>query len=604
MEKEQPPSWFVNNINYPFQKKSINVPSDLDNKDCNIVYLYYSSDSASSSKSKKKTMIMVHGGSAHAYWWGHIAPFLLNEFNIVSIHLGGMGESDHREKYDMKDTYAKEILAVADAEFSDSLPLLVAHSFGGYCCTTAIADNPRRFSGLILVDSGIRGANQAPMDYGAKNVATVGRPHKIYPDEQSILKRFRMVPDDPKTNLYIKDYYAKHAIRKVQDGYVWRFDPNRSTLGKIYTYRDVIKAVRRGVKIAVVYGEKSSLWQGRFDMSSHAEKSNEMASAPTETKMLKWLKSVLQPGGTPFIPIAEAGHHIHVDQPIALTSVLRSLSSDGGYFYKKPSNLYNDAAILNPTVKTILITGAGSGIGRAWTKGFINDGYTVTAADINKNSLNSLMMELDSPKLFTIKCDVSKAKDVQDMVENAYRIMGNRLDVLFNNAGVSYNTRIEDSETGQFEQHIAIHLFACVNGMKAAIPIMRRQKFGRIINTVSRGAEGGGRRNGGYAAAKAGMWAVTRAAAHEVADTDILINMIFPGPTNTPIWGRDMPNLQDPEATYPCAKKLANFAIDGPTGKIYTPFMPNNGVYRMFDERRDGLDQMILRRRERSSSKM
>ena len=132
-------------------------------------------------------------------------------------------------------------------------------------------------------------------------------------------------------------------------------------------------------------------------MSSHAEKSNEMASAPTETKMLKWLKSVLQPGGTPFIPIAEAGHHIHVDQPIALTSVLRSLSSDGGYFYKKPSNLYNDAAILNPTVKTILITGAGSGIGRAWTKGFINDGYTVTAADINKNSLNSLMMELDSP---------------------------------------------------------------------------------------------------------------------------------------------------------------------------------------------------------------
>ena len=259
MEKEQPPSWFVNNINYPFQKKSINVPSDLDNKDCNIVYLYYSSDSASSSKSKKKTMIMVHGGSAHAYWWGHIAPFLLNEFNIVSIHLGGMGESDHREKYDMKDTYAKEILAVADAEFSDSLPLLVAHSFGGYCCTTAIADNPRRFSGLILVDSGIRGANQAPMDYGAKNVATVGRPHKIYPDEQSILKRFRMVPDDPKTNLYIKDYYAKHAIRKVQDGYVWRFDPNRSTLGKIYTYRDVIKAVRRGVKIAVVYGESSSI---------------------------------------------------------------------------------------------------------------------------------------------------------------------------------------------------------------------------------------------------------------------------------------------------------------------------------------------------------
>ena len=62
MEKEQPPSWFVININYPFQKKSINVPSDLDNKDCNIVYLYYSSDSASSSKSKKKTIKSTPNG--------------------------------------------------------------------------------------------------------------------------------------------------------------------------------------------------------------------------------------------------------------------------------------------------------------------------------------------------------------------------------------------------------------------------------------------------------------------------------------------------------------------------------------------------------------
>ena len=129
-----------------------------------------------------------------------------------------------------------------------------------------------------------------------------------------------------------------------------------------------------------------------------------------------------------------------------------------------------------------------------------------------------------------------------------------------------------------------MHLFGCANGMRAAIPVMRAQSYGRIINTVSRNAEADVPGTSAYAAAKAGMWAASRVAAREVDDADILINMLIPGPTNTAIWGRDMPKLQAPAVTYPTAKMLATLPADGPTGtvfwdeKAYPLFHPDNSI--------------------------
>ena len=69
--------------------------------------------------------------------------------------------------------------------------------------------------------------------------------------------------------------------------------------------------------------------------------------------------------------------------------------------------------------------------------------------------------------------------------------------------------------------------------------------------------------------AKAGLWAATRSAARECADTDILVNGLIPGPTNTAIWGRDMPQLQAPEAVYPTARMLASLPAGGPSGQVF-----------------------------------
>lgn len=223
--------------------------------------------------------------------------------------------------------------------------------------------------------------------------------------------------------------------------------------------------------------------------------------------------------------------------------------------------------------QTILITGAASGLGRAWAEGFTADGATVIAADINNQGL------IEVPAAMHLTVDVSSASEVEQMIADGIAQTG-RIDVLFNNAGLGFNKRLENSGDGDFEQHIAVHLFAMVNAMRAAIPHMRAQNYGRIINTISRNAENDVIGTSAYAAAKAAMWAASRVTAAELQDTNILINMLIPGPTRTAIWGKDMQNFQEPSATYPTAKMLASFANDGPSGKVYW----NETEYPMFRE--------------------
>jgi NAD(P)-dependent dehydrogenase (short-subunit alcohol dehydrogenase family) len=227
--------------------------------------------------------------------------------------------------------------------------------------------------------------------------------------------------------------------------------------------------------------------------------------------------------------------------------------------------------------KTIVITGAASGIGRAWAESFAKEGAKVIAADINTDGLDSLPKQ----NIQTIETDVADAQAVKEMIDFAVSETG-RLDILFNNAGLSIQTRVEDLADDQFENHVAIHLFGTVSGMRFAIPHMRAQGYGRIINTISRAAEFGGPKYSAYAASKAGIWAATKSAANETKDVDILINMLIPGITNTGIWGKDRPDLQPATATIPTARMLATMPKGGAIAKVfwdekeYPLFHPDN----------------------------
>ncbi|MCP4757260.1 MAG: SDR family oxidoreductase [Proteobacteria bacterium] len=214
--------------------------------------------------------------------------------------------------------------------------------------------------------------------------------------------------------------------------------------------------------------------------------------------------------------------------------------------------------------KTIVITGAARGLGRAWTMGFLKEGAKVVAADM----LTDELTDLAGQGALTITADVSLDKDVRAMIDFAVEQTG-RIDVLFNNAGYGLLYAVDEFPEDSFEKLVAVHLFGSLYGMRAAIPIMREQGYGRIINTVSRVAEFAGPKGSAYAAAKAGLWSLSKSAAAENKDHDILINMLIPGPTNTSIWGRDMPKMQSPEVTFPTARMLASLPKDGPSGKVF-----------------------------------
>ena len=222
-----------------------------------------------------------------------------------------------------------------------------------------------------------------------------------------------------------------------------------------------------------------------------------------------------------------------------------------------------------------MITGAASGLGKAWAKLFNQEGANIFACDIEEAGLK----ELQELGIKTSTLDVSSSQQVKSFIEQAHDATG-RLDVLFNNAGMGFGYKVHDMPEGVFEHHVSVHLFGAIYGMRYALPIMKKQNYGRIINTISRNAETDVEGTSAYAAAKAGIWSATRVAAKENAESDILINMIIPGPTNTSIWGKDMPHLQKPEATFPTAKLLASFERGGPTGKVYW----DEKEYQMFNQ--------------------
>jgi len=225
--------------------------------------------------------------------------------------------------------------------------------------------------------------------------------------------------------------------------------------------------------------------------------------------------------------------------------------------------------------KTILITGAASGLGKAWSKKFSEEGARVFACDINEEGL----IELKDLGIDTQVIDVSSAAHVQSFIESSITDTG-KIDVLFNNAGMGFGHKLDSFPDGAFEHHVSVHLFGTVYGMRYALPLMQRQGYGRIINTISRNAETNVEGTSAYSAAKAAIWSATRVAANENIDHNILINMIIPGPTNTNIWGKDMPHLQSPEDTYPTARLLACLEEGGPTGKVYW----NEKEYPMFNQ--------------------
>lgn len=187
--------------------------------------------------------------------------------------------------------------------------------------------------------------------------------------------------------------------------------------------------------------------------------------------------------------------------------------------------------------KVVLVTGAGSGIGREAARAFAGRGATVVAADLNQGGLDEttrLIAELGGRAL-AVTADVSDEPQVRGLIARVQKDFG-RLDVAFNNAGITGQAhRVEDYPTDDFDRVIAVNLRSVFLGMKHQIPLLRRTGGGAIVNTASVAALTGPGGMSAYAASKHGVHGLTRVAAMENAAHGLRINALAPGWTETPM---------------------------------------------------------------------
>jgi meso-butanediol dehydrogenase/(S,S)-butanediol dehydrogenase/diacetyl reductase len=194
--------------------------------------------------------------------------------------------------------------------------------------------------------------------------------------------------------------------------------------------------------------------------------------------------------------------------------------------------------------KVGIVTGGGSGIGRATAVGFAVRGGRVVIADINADNAASVAREIEGAggKALPLTVDVTKTGDLDRMISETKRHFG-RIDFLHNNAfGLPAATastqtagRLADLEDPVWNYMIEVGLTAVWRAMKLILPIMRAQGGGAIVNTASISGQRADYGIAAYNAAKSGVINLTRVGAIEYARDGIRVNCVCPGAIHTPL---------------------------------------------------------------------
>ena len=222
--------------------------------------------------------------------------------------------------------------------------------------------------------------------------------------------------------------------------------------------------------------------------------------------------------------------------------------------------------------KVAVVTGGTSGIGEATARLFVAEGALVVFSGRSAEAGARIASELGAAALF-VQADVTREEDIIRTIEAARNGFG-RLDILFNNAGGSTPGGIETVTVEQFHHAMDLLLGSVIFGIKHAAPIMREQRWGRIINNSS--VNGIRVSNGDwlYGAAKAAVTHITRVAGIRFAAEGITVNAISPGAVATPIFygGSASARTLDPEHEKAKFRKLTqNLGLSTPVGRAGTP---------------------------------
>lgn len=195
--------------------------------------------------------------------------------------------------------------------------------------------------------------------------------------------------------------------------------------------------------------------------------------------------------------------------------------------------------------RVAVVTGSGRGIGEAVALALSKEGACVVVSDIDAGSAQKTSDQISSMqgKSMAVRADVSSRSEVRDLFNKTIERFG-RIDILVNNAGIFSRTPILEISEDQWDRVIDVNLKGTFLCCQEAVPVMLKQRYGRIVNMASLAGKRGGVTSGiNYASSKGGVISLTRALAKQLAPHNILVNAIAAANIET-----EMLQAYEPEA--------------------------------------------------------
>lgn len=199
--------------------------------------------------------------------------------------------------------------------------------------------------------------------------------------------------------------------------------------------------------------------------------------------------------------------------------------------------------------KVALVTGAAGGFGRAIAGALASENCIVVASDVIEAAAREtadLCLRAGAPQATPLKLDVGSLDSIESGVDAVVKQHG-RLDILVNNAGIIKLGSVADSTASDWDDVCRINLSAVLHCSRTALPIMARQRWGRIVNIASVSAERGGGTIGTtlYGVTKAGVVAATKGLAREAGPTGVTVNAVSPGLAETGMTRSEIPQVRE-----------------------------------------------------------
>lgn len=193
-----------------------------------------------------------------------------------------------------------------------------------------------------------------------------------------------------------------------------------------------------------------------------------------------------------------------------------------------------------------IVTGAAQGIGLEIAKALAKEGVKVILSDLQQNAIDQQANKLNEEgyKAYSVACDVTNEEEIKSLIQFVEREF-KEVHMIVNNAGLQHVAHIEDFPTEKFEQLLKVMLVGPFLLIKHVMPLMKKQKYGRILNMASINGLVGFAGKSAYNSAKHGVIGLTKVAALEGAEHGITVNALCPGYVDTPLVRNQLKDLAE-----------------------------------------------------------